>query len=190
MAETFQLYVKHTSNCEGMPLQVFERLGPEWTGNSLRLPFGPADEPRRVLEIVGWTDLFTGRSCPVHVAHVRWLPHERPDISGGPQTSQEGYLVWGGNSGVRALDPEAEPTLGAEHLPPGWGYPIVWVAVEDVADFPQEVRDVITRAVCQGCGAVLELGASPYWLDEGRSVWLCDDCADIPEEEDSEGVGL
>jgi hypothetical protein len=29
MAETFQLYVKNTSNCEGLSLQTLERLGPE-----------------------------------------------------------------------------------------------------------------------------------------------------------------
>jgi len=188
MAETFELYVKNTSNCEGLPLQVFERLGPEWTGDSLTLPFGTDGEP---LEVVGWTDLFTGRPCPMHVALVRWLPHKRPDISGGPPGPIEGYLVWGGNSGVRILDEGAEPTPGMDdHLPPGYGRPLVWVDLEDVEDLPAGVRAVVERRVCQRCGAVLELAASPYWLDEGRSVWLCDDCAAGPEEEDSEGGGL
>jgi len=142
MGETFQLYVKNTSNCQGLPLQTFERLGQEWIGESLRLPFGPADEPRRVLEIVGWTDLFTGRPCVVHVARVRWLPSVQPEITGGPDTPQEGYLIWGGNSGVRALDPNTEPGPGTDHLPPGWGYPIIWVAPEDVDDLPSDVRGV------------------------------------------------
>lgn len=184
MAETFQLYVKNTSNCEGLPLQVFERLGPEWTGDSVTITFYDEDDNARRLEVVGWTDLYTGQACPVHVGHVRWLPHTNPDISGGPWRPQEGYMVWGGNSGVRALDPEAEAEAGAEHLPPGHGYPIVWVALEDLPDLPQhEVRDIITRAICQHCRAILPLSASPYWLGEGRKVWLCDGCA-APEGDD------
>lgn len=135
----FQLYVKNTSNCEGLPLQTFERLGPEWEGENLMLPFG---EDRRTLKVVGWTDLFTGRPCKVHVARVRWLAHDRPDISGGPAEDTEGYLVWGGNSGVRILDDDAEPMPGVDdHLPPGYGRPIVWV--DDVADFPAEVRATV-----------------------------------------------
>ena len=137
-----QLYVKSTSNCpEGLPLQTFELLSPEWQGDSLRLPFGEGEE-RRVLEVVGWTDLFGGSPCPVHVAKVRWLPHKRPDISGGPERTLEGYLVWGGNSGVRILDPKAEPIPGLEdHLPRGWGRPVIWV--EDEAELPEEVRAVV-----------------------------------------------
>ena len=183
MTETFQLYVKSTSNCEGLPLQTFERLSPEWSGESLRLPFGEGREARS-LEVVGWTDLYTGSPCDVHVARVRWLPHERPDISGGPAELQEGYLVWGGNSGVRILNDDAEPTSGVdEHLPPGYGRPIVWVALEDVADLPLEVRDAVTLSLCEGCGAELPLSASPYYLDVGRGIWLCEKCAK-PEETD------
>lgn len=186
MSETLQLYVKPTSNCQGLPLQTFERLGPEWSGDSLALPFGEgeglADEEARTLEVVGWTDLFTGTPCPVHVALVMWLPHKRPDIGGGPGGLVVGYLVWGGNSGVRILDEEAEPTPGVdEHLPPGHGRPIVWVNLEDVDDLPAEVRAVVERHVCEGCGAVLPASASPYWLDTDKAVWLCDECADPGE---------
>jgi len=176
MAETFELYVKNTSNCEGLPLQVFARLGPKWSGESLALVFGDGDERRR-LTLVGWTDIYNGSPCEVNAVHVRWLPRRQPEISGGPATPQEGFLVYGGNSGVRALDPDGDRKPGTGHLPPGWGYPIVWVALDDVADFPQEVQDVITRAICQRCGEPLPLGASPYYVDEGRAVDLCDTCA-------------
>jgi hypothetical protein len=138
MAETFQLYVKPTSNCGGLPLQTFERLGPEWSGDSLRLPFGEGAEARP-LEVVGWTDLYTGVPCDVHVARVRWFSQRHPDILA---EDEEGYLVWGGNSGVRVMDLEAKPTPGLDdHLPPGYGRPIVWV--EDVDDLPEEVRAVV-----------------------------------------------
>ena len=30
---------------------------------------------------------------------------------------------------------------------------------------------------CERCGRLLPLSASPYYLDEGQSVWLCDECA-------------
>jgi hypothetical protein len=126
--ETFELYVKNTSNCPGMALRVFERLGPEWTGESVLIPFGPEDDARP-LEVVGWTDLYTGQPCEVHVAKVA-------------HGSQEGWLVWGGNSGVRVLDPEAEPVPGVnDHLPRGYGRPLVWI--EDPSDLPAEVRDVV-----------------------------------------------
>jgi len=157
MAETFQIYTKNTSNCEGLPLQTFERLSQEWTGDSLVIPFGP---DREEFDLVGWTDLFGGSPCAVHVARVRWLPHKRPDLSGGPTEAQVGFLAWGGNSGVRILDPDAEPTPGVDdHLPPGYGRPIVWL--QDEADLPLDVRDVVTRAICEGCGKTLPLSVSP-----------------------------
>lgn len=31
---------------------------------------------------------------------------------------------------------------------------------------------------CQRCGKPLSLSASPYWVDEGESVFLCDECED------------
>ena len=144
------VYVKSTSNCKGLPLQIFERLSPEWTDERLTIPFGPDREP---MDVVGWTDLYNGCPCNVHVVHARWIPH-RHGISGGPDVPQEGYLVWGGNSGVRILDDEAEPVPGVDdHLPAGYGRPIVWVA--DAGDFPPEVQDVIERHVCGACGTEL-----------------------------------
>ena len=121
------IYVKATSNCEGLPLQIFERLGPEWTGESLELSLGEI-----TLEVVGWSDLFGGSPCPVHVARVRWL---------GDQPL-EGYLVWGGNAGVRILYDAAEPTPEVdEHLPRGWGMPVLWL--ESVESLPPEVQAIV-----------------------------------------------
>jgi len=125
-------YVKSTSNCESLNLQTIKRLSPEWTGNSLTLPFGEGATMRR-LEVVGWTDLFGGQPCAIHAAQVRWL-------------GQDGFLIWGGNSGVRILDDEATPIEGIDdHLPAGYGRPVIWV--EDVADLPVDVQAVVTRHV-------------------------------------------
>jgi hypothetical protein len=38
-----------------------------------------------------------------------------------------GFLVWGGDWGIRVLDDSVFPDPGEERLPPGWGMPIVWV---------------------------------------------------------------
>ena len=63
---------------------------------------------------------------------------------GGVEEPIEGYLVWGGNSGVRILDEEATLMPGVDdHLPRGYGRPIIWV--EDVGDLPPEVREVVER---------------------------------------------
>jgi len=175
MADKLTIYVKNTSNSEGMPLQSFERLSPEWTGDSVVLPFGPDGE---ALEMAGWTDLFGGRPCAVHVVKARWLPHERPDISGGPTSPTTGYLVYGGNSGVRILSDDVEPTPGVDdHLPRGYGRPIVWVDLDNVADLPANVRQVVETPICEGCGAILDKSANPYFVDVGQSVYLCERCA-------------
>ena len=89
----------------------------------------------KVLEVVGWTDLFTGRPCPVTV------------VKALAPTGATGYLVHGGNSGVRILDPTAEVEPWAEHLPPGYGWPLVWV--DDPADLPGEVLAVIDPAAAR-----------------------------------------
>jgi len=137
------IYVKQTSNCEGLPLQSFEELGPTWTNERVTLLFGESPDVADY-DVVGWTDLFTGRPCSVNVVKVRWLPHKRPDISGGPPGPIEGYLVYGGNSGVRILDADAESTPGVDdHLPPGYGKPLVWI--EDAGDLPAEVLAVVDR---------------------------------------------
>lgn len=122
---TFQIYVKPTSNCDGMPLQTMTELSPTWTGESLILPFGEDGDKRKV---VGWTDLYGGTACGVNVTKVRW-------------NGQVGWLVHGGNAGVRILDNDAPVMPGVDdHLPRGYGRPIVWV--DDAADLPVEVRKV------------------------------------------------
>lgn len=176
----FQLYVKQTSNYPpGFDLQTFERLGEEWTGESLALPF----------EVVGWCDLFTGRPCPVHVVKARCLPgdgNKYEVYAGGvldrspAQLSAAGYLsgflVYGGNSGIRILDPDGEPTPGAEHLPPGRGLPVMWI--EHAGDLPADVRAVVAPGeTCERCGRELAPGTSPYHVSPGQAVFLCPDCA-------------
>ncbi len=122
--EEVQFYVKNTSNCDGLPLTTLGRVGPEWAGDELELPFG---DEGKILKVVGWTDLFGGSPCKVRVFKAI-----------GPN-GEEGYAVLGGNSGVRILDDEA-PGVD-DHLPPGWGQPLVWV--EDPEDLPEEVRQVV-----------------------------------------------
>jgi len=115
-----------------MPLTTFEELSPTWSGESLYIPFGPSKGKRKRLKVVGWTDLFNGRPCPVHIVRAR---HE----------GVEGYLVYGGNSGVRVLTKKRaakdDATLYDAHLPPGYGMPIIWI--EDIADLPRKVRAVV-----------------------------------------------
>jgi hypothetical protein len=117
------IYVKPNTNCGPLPLMTFE-VGKVWEGESLILPFGPEGEER---EVIGWCSLFGGSPCPIRVARVR-----APD---------EGFLVWGGDWGVRILDDSIPPDPGEEHLPPGWGMPVVWV--EDGGDLPPHVREVV-----------------------------------------------
>ena len=77
-----ELYVKNTGNCGGMSLQTFDLLGPAWQGDSLCIPFvdpgetddDGEDETLVDCEVTGWTDLFMGRPCPVHVAWAAPTP--------------------------------------------------------------------------------------------------------------------
>jgi hypothetical protein len=147
MADTFQLYVKNTSNCTGLPLQTFERLGPEWRGDTIEIPFvnpggddeigDGADEFLIMCAVTGWTDLFGGRPCPVHVAWVRRLEQPTPaaeEIMGWPDWQRSaGILIWGGNAGIRATGPGAYEE--------GIGMPIMWL--EDPALLPEDVRAAI-----------------------------------------------
>jgi len=128
-----ELYVRATSNYPpGWPLQHFDELSETWTGDDLELPFGEGE--RRTLTVVGWSDQFGGRPRPVHVVRVRHVP-----ATGRPV---EGWLVYGGNAGVRILDVDAEPIPGVDdHLPRGYGRPFVWV--EDPNDLPAKVRAVV-----------------------------------------------
>jgi len=125
---TLNIYVKDCSNCPGgMELQLFELLSPVWSGERVRLPFGKGEQ-RRAYTLIGWSDLFLGSPCKVKIARVRHC-----------DSDAVGYLVWGGNCGVRILDRSARPTPGLDdHLPRGYGRPIIWV--EDAADLPKQVQ--------------------------------------------------
>ena len=116
--ETLELYVKDTSNCRGLELQTWATPGETWTGDRVKVRFGEGD--RRTLDVVGWTDLFFGSPCKVHVVKTDW--HGRP-----------GYLVYGGNSGVKMLDPEHGD----------WGMACVWIEEDDADDLPAEVLAVV-----------------------------------------------
>ena len=121
-----ELYVKNTSNCDGMPLTSFKVLSPSWHGESMRLPFG---SERTLYEVVGWDDLFGGQACEIHCTKVE-------------SQGSTGFLVHGGNSGVRILDENAVPMAGVDdHLPRGWGRPIIWI--EDATDLPEAVRSLV-----------------------------------------------
>jgi hypothetical protein len=120
------IYVKPNTNCGPLPLMTFEVIGEVWRGESLTLPFGPDGEEHQV---VGWCSLFGGSTCPVSVAQVRLT------------SGETGFLVWGGDWGVRVLDDSVFPAPGEERLPRGWGMPIIWVA--DPNDLPPDVRAVV-----------------------------------------------
>jgi len=123
---TLNIYVKDCSNCPGgMELQLFELLSPVWSGERVRLPFGEGEQ-RRTYTVIGWSDLFFGRPCKVKIARVRHC-----------DSDAVGYLVWGGNCGVRILDRAAGRGQGGR-LPRGYGRPIIWV--EDAADLPKQVQ--------------------------------------------------
>lgn len=142
---TLQLYVKNTSNCEGLPLQTFDLLGATWQGESVIIPFvdpgaddgDGADETLIDCEVTGRTDLFFGRPCPVHVAWARRLPQPTEAaeaVAGWPDWQRSvGILIWGGNSGVRVTGPGAYAN--------GYGMPIMWL--EDETLLPVDVRTTI-----------------------------------------------
>lgn len=135
----FQIYVKPTSNCEGFPLHSFKMLSPEWYGNRVKLPFG---KDRKVCSVVGWTDLFGGGPHTIRVVKVVYFPPVIPGQNSEGLEPQKGYLVYGGNSGVRVLDSSIASIEGVnDHLPRGWGAPFIWVT--DISDFPKEVQRVI-----------------------------------------------
>lgn len=127
-------YVYATLNCpQGYSLIRFEVLSPIWTGERVALVCGdPANSLSRT--VVGWDGLFCGAPCPVHVARVK-------------SNDQEGYLVWGGNAGVRVLSDDF-PVYGQEEaagLPNGYGEPFLWVDLVNDADLPWEVIEFVTK---------------------------------------------
>ena len=60
---TLQLYTKPTSNYPaGLPLQNFQRLSPEWSGEGVLIPFGPDQLPLETVELRGMS---VARHVPV-----------------------------------------------------------------------------------------------------------------------------
>lgn len=141
-SKILQIYVKSTSNCpQGLSLVSFEELSDTWTGESLRIPFETEEGKFRKHLVVGWTDLFFGSACSVSVTKVEI----NDDI---------GYLIHGGNSGLRVLDKKASREADKEnefygipkfdsHLPEGYGVPIIWI--ENERDLPREVLKIVGK---------------------------------------------
>jgi hypothetical protein len=119
-------YVKNTSNCEGLELgwdaniAISEDLG-EHTAAEVKCG-EPETKNWKRRRVVGWSDLFFGTPVRIHAY--------RATANGA-----NGILVCGGNSGIRILaatnDPDSR-TEHDEHLPKGWGMPVLWL--EQAAD--------------------------------------------------------
>ena len=119
---TISIYCKNCSNVPGMTLTNFELLSEIWEGESMLIPFGPeGDEKKRV---TGWTDLLFGNPYP---DVVRGAPTTVCIARVRASDGQVGYLVYGGNSGLR---------IGGKS---GYGQPII--SIEDENDLPEKERD-------------------------------------------------
>lgn len=128
-----QFYVKATSNCEPLQLTTLHALfGGTWstwryrTSDGILLKTGSDLTPRFV---VGWTDLYGGIATEC-AAFERIGDEDEP-----------AWAIVGGNSGLRILanmdeSGDFEPAPGAEHLPPGWGSPVL--LIEDGGDIVDE----------------------------------------------------
>lgn len=129
MLETFELYVKNTSNSQGAPLASFERLSPRYTTDEVKVHFDFAGHSQKSRYsqwclVVGWTDLYFGTACPVHICWVR-------------NSGQVGVLVYGGNSGVRIYTDRRNPSTHQ-------GQPWVWIDEKTAQkDLPSEVLAII-----------------------------------------------
>jgi len=128
MENTLTIHVKPNSNCHGMQLTSFSELSPTWQGEQIVIPFEDGEE-RKNLTLVGWQDLFFGSPCSLQVVQVRTGGHE-------------GFLIYGGNCGIRILDELAESIPRVDdHLPGGYGTPILWI--DRVEDLPEDVQAVV-----------------------------------------------
>ena len=130
--ETFELYVKRTSNCDGAPLTFFKRLSPMYKANRVRVRFDLEHGKHAWYPVVGWTDLYGGSATQTYICWVE-------------NSGQVGVLVYGGNSGVRVLDRSVKPIPGInEHLPRGFGQPWIWLAG---ATASQDLPEQVVRAI-------------------------------------------
>jgi len=174
-------YVKPNSNCAGLPLTSLPALlGGEWSerlwsGRPLILT-GTDLAPRRV---VGWSSLYGGSPTDVH-AYVRLDGHQ--------------VALLGADWGVRILARHVDrPTTAGradEHLPAGWGMPLL--TIQDFSDIhnasltatvaafiqrvrqqdalPQRAWDKYTaRVYCPACGRKLGHGCNHDCLDASPS---------------------
>ena len=140
---------------KGRFLPAFEVLGAEWVGRDVQIPFG-ADR-KRAFDVAGWSDHGGGQAVSVHV------------VKAGAD-GRVGYLVYGGDGGVRILDQAAgaapEP---AERFAEGRAAPLVWVV--NGQDLPMVVQEVVERPICRRCGTEL----SPVDA-QGVSATFCAQC--------------
>lgn len=121
----FCLLVKPSRENAGTPLMSVTRLGPEWTGRRLRLR-DPARLGLANPELIGWSDFYAGSACDLHVARAT-------------DGTRQGWLVWGGTLGLRAVPCEGD----AEDRARWEGRPLLWI--EDPAVLPEDVRRVVDR---------------------------------------------
>lgn len=162
-----QFYVKATSNCEPLGLTTLQALfGGEWStlgfrSSAVLIKTGPDLTPRLV---VGWTDLYGGMatSCTVY---ERIGEHDEP-----------AWAIVGGNSGLRILaNMEEHGDFEDEHLPPGWGTPVL--LIEDADDI---VDEALRKALNLDSGQPLY--EPPDWsADDDEPELDFDDLAAIDE---------
>lgn len=108
-------------------------LGPRWTGMRLRLE-RPEDLGLEHGDLVGWSDFYGGGPCTVNVAYAT-------------NGKRNGYLVWGGNLGLRALPGHlghADRSLGDVLQP----LSILWI--DDVSMLPAEVQEAVEYRADEG----------------------------------------
>ncbi|MGE0821212.1 MAG: hypothetical protein AB7G75_10225 [Candidatus Binatia bacterium] len=136
--KTLTIEVVPTNNYpSGYSTQSFELLGPVWAGSSVTVPLREEKGgEKEMCEVTGWDAVQHLGPTSIHVARVR------------TNTGKEGYVVYGDAAGVRVLDKRAKVKAeGDEYLPRGHGRPFVWIAREDIADLPDEVRNVVEQDV-------------------------------------------
>lgn len=124
---TFCLYVKASVHNRGTPVLSITRSGPTWSGTRLRL----VDAARLGLahgDLLGWSDFYGGTVCDVHVANASEGQHE-------------GWLVWGGNLGLRSV-PAGFEDVGMLRSSVWDGLPLLWV--NELRHFPPEVVAAVT----------------------------------------------
>lgn len=100
-------------------------FGKRWSGERLTLT-GHAELGLEGPDLIGWSDFYGGGPSKIHVAYA----------SSG---SRAGFLVWGGNLGLRVLPAGASFAPGArDDLP---ALPLLWLP--DPGHLPAQVRAAI-----------------------------------------------